>query len=70
MIPALVAAGVAIGVIIGLAIAGVYHASTTAPPPPPSISCIGLGNGKGGQFIDAYYARLLKPILEKMGREL
>ena len=49
-----------------------HHARTDGAPPAPSvgISCIGLGNGKGGIWLDPYYARLLKPILEKMGYEV
>lgn len=72
MIPAAVIVGVLIGGIIELAAAAWHHARTDGAPPAPSvgISCIGLGNGKGGIWLDPYYARLLKPILEQMGREV
>jgi hypothetical protein len=70
MIPAFTV-GVLIGTIIGWAIAAWRHAATEAPlAPRVGISAIGLGNGKGGFYIDPYYARLLKPVLEKLGREV
>jgi hypothetical protein len=47
------------------------HASTIAPPATSvGISAIGLGNGKGGHYLDPHLARMLKPILEKMGMEV
>jgi CspA family cold shock protein len=71
MIPAFVV-DVLIGGIIGWAIAACRHARIDDAPPTPNvgISCIGLGNGKGGLYLDPYYVRLLKPILERLGREV
>jgi hypothetical protein len=63
--------GVLIGAVIGWAVTAWRHASTIAPPAPSvGISAIGLGNGKGGHYLDAHYARQLKPILEKLGHEV
>jgi hypothetical protein len=47
------------------------RARTDAPPAlSGGISAIGLGDGKGGIALDPYYARLLKPVLEKLDREV
>jgi hypothetical protein len=70
MIPAFVV-GVLIGGIIGWAISAWHHAATIAPPAPSvGISAISLGNGKGGHFLDAHHARLLRPILKNLSREV
>jgi hypothetical protein len=72
MIPAFVA-GILIGIIVGWAISAWCHALTIASPETPSagISAIGVDwNGNGGAYIDVAHARLLKPILEKLGREV
>ena len=69
MIPAFVV-GILIGGIIGWAISSWHHARTDAPPAPVGISAIGLDNGKGGIYLDPYSARLMRPILEKLGREV
>ena len=64
-------AGAAIGLIAGWAISAWRNARDDVPPTSSvGISAIGLGDGKGGLWMDAYYARLLKPILEKMGHEV
>lgn len=52
MIPAAVIAGVLVGVIIGLAAAAWHHARTDAPPPSTGINAIGLGDGRGGFWMD------------------
>jgi hypothetical protein len=70
MIPATIIAGVLIGIIIGLAIAGWHHARSNDVPPPPESSCLGLTNGRPGIWLDSYHARLLKPILKDLGREV
>jgi hypothetical protein len=70
MIPAFTV-GVLIGGIIGWAISAWHHARTDAPPAPSGgISWVGLGNGRGGHYIDPHFARMMKPILEKMGWEV
>jgi hypothetical protein len=70
MIPALTV-GVIIGTIIGLAIVAWRHAATIAPPAPSVDICvIGLDNGQGGHYLDPHFARMLKPILEKLGMEV
>jgi hypothetical protein len=70
MIPAFVV-GVLIGGIIGWAIAAWNHArDDVSPAPNIGISAVGLGNGKGGHYIDSHFARMLKPVLEKMGWEV
>jgi hypothetical protein len=70
MIPALVVAGVLVGVIIGLAIAGWYHATTIAPPERHTPNWTAVGGHSGVYQIDAAYGRMLKPILERMGWEV
>jgi hypothetical protein len=60
--------GVLIGGIIGWAISSWRHARIDVPP--PSIGCLGLTNGKNGIWLDPYYARLLKPILKDLNREM
>lgn len=70
MIPAAVIAGVLVGVIIGLAAAAWHHARTDAPPPSTGINAIGLGDGRGGFWMDSYHARLMRPILKQLGREV
>jgi hypothetical protein len=72
MIPAFVV-GVLIGAIIGAAAVAWRHASTIAPPMEQHVqwSVLGIGgNGKGAHYIDPHFARMLKPILEKMGMEV
>ena len=71
MIPAFVV-GTIIGAIIGWGVSAWRHARTDDAPPAlrVGISCVGLGNGKGGFYLDPYYARVLKPVLEKLGREV
>jgi hypothetical protein len=70
MIPAFVV-GVLIGGIIAAAIAAWHNARTIASPEPSgSISATGLGSGRGGIWLDPYSARLMRPILERMAKEL
>jgi hypothetical protein len=55
-------AGAAIGLIAGWAISSWRHARDEAPPAANGINAIGLGDGCGGHYIDAHYARMLKPV--------
>jgi hypothetical protein len=71
MISASSVVGVLIGGIVGAAVVAWRHARTDAPPAPSvGISCVGLGNGKGGIYPDPYYARLIKLIFDKMAMEV
>jgi hypothetical protein len=70
VIPAFVV-GILIGGIVGAAAVAWWHAQTdVSPAPSVGISAISLGNGKGGHFLDAHHARLLRPILKHLGREV
>jgi hypothetical protein len=71
MIPAFVV-GILIGGIVGWAISAWRHArDDVSPAPSVGISAIGLTDGgKGGIWMDPYHARLMRPILEKMEREV
>jgi hypothetical protein len=60
-------AGAAIGLIAGWAISSWRNARDEAPP--PSFSCLGLTNGRPGK-LDPYHERLMRPVLEALGREL
>lgn len=64
-------AGVVIGLIVGWAVSAWQHASiASSPASSVGFSAIGLGNGRAGHYLDAHHARLLKPILEQLGREV
>jgi hypothetical protein len=69
MIPAFVV-GVLIGAIAGWAVSAWRAARDDAPAPSVGISAIGLTNGQRGLWMDPFHARLLKPILERMDKEL
>jgi hypothetical protein len=59
--------GIMIGVIVGWAISAWHHALTDAPAEQHTPHWTSVGGRSGVYQIDAYYARMLKPILEKMG---